>query len=211
MNYSLAYRIGFHPWEDAEEQPSFTDKFSALLDREESGRQPPYGPALDVGTGSGIWGIKLAQRGWQVTGVDIVDKALRRARPGAGSRCGHAPRPGRCDGASGDENRHWIPAGARHRDVPRPHRCRARGDGPGGKRNRRARRHRADDRVGAQAQRTAAAGCEPQRDRGCLPRMERDRRGGVWFRGAEARRTADEARGALVPAPSQVTWTREQQ
>jgi SAM-dependent methyltransferase len=79
MNYSLAYRIGFHPWEDAEEQPSFTDKFSTLLDREESGRQPPYGPALDVGTGSGIWGIKLAQRGWQVTGVDIVGKALRRA------------------------------------------------------------------------------------------------------------------------------------
>ena len=35
MNYGLAYRIGFHPWEDAEEQPSFTDKFSALLDREE--------------------------------------------------------------------------------------------------------------------------------------------------------------------------------
>jgi hypothetical protein len=22
MNYSLAYRIGFHPWEDAEVQPS---------------------------------------------------------------------------------------------------------------------------------------------------------------------------------------------
>jgi hypothetical protein len=44
MNYSLAYRIGFHPWEDAEEQPTFIDKFSALLDREERGRQPPYGP-----------------------------------------------------------------------------------------------------------------------------------------------------------------------
>jgi SAM-dependent methyltransferase len=79
MNYGLAYRIGFRPWEDAEEQPSFTDKFSALLDREERGRQPPYGRALDVGTGSGIWGIKLAQRGWQVTGIDIVGKALRRA------------------------------------------------------------------------------------------------------------------------------------
>jgi hypothetical protein len=39
MNYSLAYRIGFHPGEDAEEQPSFTDKFSTLLDREEAGRQ----------------------------------------------------------------------------------------------------------------------------------------------------------------------------
>jgi SAM-dependent methyltransferase len=79
MNYSLAYQIGFHPWEDAEEQPSFTDKFSALLAVEENGRQPPYGRALDVGTGSGIWGIKLAQRGWQVTGVDIVGKALLRA------------------------------------------------------------------------------------------------------------------------------------
>jgi 2-polyprenyl-3-methyl-5-hydroxy-6-metoxy-1,4-benzoquinol methylase len=79
MNYSLAYRIGFHPWEDAEKQPSFTDKFSALLDREERGRQPPYGAALDVGTGSGIWGIKLAQRGWKVTGVDIVGKVLERA------------------------------------------------------------------------------------------------------------------------------------
>lgn len=80
MNYGLAYQIGFHPWEDAEEQSSFTDKISTLLDREESGRQPPYGLALDVGTGSGIWGIRLAQRGWQVTGIDIVGKALQRAQ-----------------------------------------------------------------------------------------------------------------------------------
>ena len=80
MNYELAYRIGFHPWEDAEDQPSFTDEFTALLDREESEREPPYGPALDVGCGSGIWGIRLAQRGWEVTGVDIVDRALERAR-----------------------------------------------------------------------------------------------------------------------------------
>ena len=34
MNHGLAYRIGFHPGEDAEEQPSFTDKFSTLFDRE---------------------------------------------------------------------------------------------------------------------------------------------------------------------------------
>jgi hypothetical protein len=39
MNYGLAYRIGFHAGEDAEEQPSFTDRFSTLLDREEAGRQ----------------------------------------------------------------------------------------------------------------------------------------------------------------------------
>jgi SAM-dependent methyltransferase len=51
-----------------------------LLDREESGREPPYGPALDLGCGSGVWGVPLAKRGWQVTSVDIVDKALERAR-----------------------------------------------------------------------------------------------------------------------------------
>jgi SAM-dependent methyltransferase len=80
MNYEFAYRIGFHPWEDAEQHAPFVAKFSELLDREESGREPPYGAALDLGTGSGIWGIQLAKRGWQVTGVDIVDKALERAR-----------------------------------------------------------------------------------------------------------------------------------
>ena len=80
MNYKLAYKIGFHPWEDAEGQASFVDKFSQLLDREENGREAPYGPALDLGTGSGIWGIELAKRGWQVTGVDNVAKALERSR-----------------------------------------------------------------------------------------------------------------------------------
>jgi SAM-dependent methyltransferase len=80
MNYRLAYRVGFHPWEDAEDQASFLERIETLLDREEAGRAPPHGPALDLGCGSGIWGIKLAQRGWQVTGVDIVDKALDRAR-----------------------------------------------------------------------------------------------------------------------------------
>jgi methylase of polypeptide subunit release factors len=80
MNYKIAYAIGFHPWEDAEEQPSFAEKIAELFEREESGREPPYGPALDLGTGSGIWGIELAKRGWRVTGVDLVEKALRRAR-----------------------------------------------------------------------------------------------------------------------------------
>lgn len=40
----------------------------------------PYGAALDLGTGSAVWGVQLAQRGWEVTGIDIVEKALRRAR-----------------------------------------------------------------------------------------------------------------------------------
>jgi SAM-dependent methyltransferase len=80
MNYRLAYAIGFHPWEDAEADDEFVRKAHDLFAREESGRQPPYGRALDLGTGSGIWGIHLAKRGWQVTGVDLVERALRRAR-----------------------------------------------------------------------------------------------------------------------------------
>jgi len=80
MNYRLAYAIGFHPWEDLAEHPPFAAKLLQLVAREETGREPPYGPALDLGTGSAVWGVQLAQRGWRVTGVDIVEKALRRAR-----------------------------------------------------------------------------------------------------------------------------------
>lgn len=80
MNYQFAYSIGFHPWEDTATHPPFVNKFSEMIDREEGGRNPPFGRALDLGTGSGIWGIQLAKRGWQVTGIDIVDKALERAR-----------------------------------------------------------------------------------------------------------------------------------
>jgi SAM-dependent methyltransferase len=79
LNYDLAYRVGFHPWEDAQGQPAFAESISALVEREET-TGPPYGAALDLGTGSGIWAIWLAQRGWQVTGVDVVEKALERAR-----------------------------------------------------------------------------------------------------------------------------------
>ena len=80
MNWRFAYAIGFHPWEDAATDPPFVHKASELFDREEHGREPPYGPALELGTGSAIFGIQLAKRGWQVTGIDIVDKALQRAR-----------------------------------------------------------------------------------------------------------------------------------
>lgn len=77
--YRVAYRIGFHPWEDAEEHAPFVDTISALFDDEERGREAPYGRALDLGCGSGVWGVRLARRGWRVTGIDIVRKALERA------------------------------------------------------------------------------------------------------------------------------------
>jgi SAM-dependent methyltransferase len=80
MNYRLAYAIGFHPWEDLLEHRPFAEKLLELVAREEEGHEPPYGPVLDVGTGSGVWGVELAKRGWDVTGVDIVPRALARAR-----------------------------------------------------------------------------------------------------------------------------------
>ena len=80
MNYRFAYSIGFHPWEDAASDPPLVEKASQLFDREEQGREMPFGRALDIGTGSGIWGIELAKRGWEVTGVDLIEKALARAR-----------------------------------------------------------------------------------------------------------------------------------
>jgi cyclopropane fatty-acyl-phospholipid synthase-like methyltransferase len=80
VNYGLAYAIGFHPWEELAEHAPFASKLIELVAREEDGYGPPFGRALDIGTGSAVWGVQLARRGWDVTGVDIVEKALRRAR-----------------------------------------------------------------------------------------------------------------------------------
>ncbi len=76
--YSLAYAIGFRPWEDASEKEA--QRIAAMLDREEAERAPPYGKALDLGCGTGMQAVELARRGWQVTGVDRVAKAIRAAR-----------------------------------------------------------------------------------------------------------------------------------
>lgn len=78
--YRILYRVGFTPWEGMAKSTLIGEQVSALFAREEAGRQPPFGRALDLGCGSGIWAVKLAARGWQVTGMDFVPKALRRAR-----------------------------------------------------------------------------------------------------------------------------------
>lgn len=77
--YKVSYKLGFHPWEDLAAHPPFADQLMSLVAREEHGVEPPYGQALDLGCGSGVWTVRLAQRGWQVTGVDNVDKAVARA------------------------------------------------------------------------------------------------------------------------------------
>jgi SAM-dependent methyltransferase len=78
--YKVLYGLNLTPWEEIAELPHVTQRVAALLAHEEAGREPPYGPALDLGCGSGIWALRLASRGWEVTGVDNVNKALRRAR-----------------------------------------------------------------------------------------------------------------------------------
>lgn len=75
----ILYRVGYTPWERLADLPA-ADQIAGLFDREEAGRQPPYGAALDLGCGSGIWSVKLAERGWDVTGVDLIPRALDRAR-----------------------------------------------------------------------------------------------------------------------------------
>jgi SAM-dependent methyltransferase len=80
LAYKLLYAVGFTPWEQMERSAPIAGQISALFDREEAGGRAPHGKALDLGCGSGIWAVKLAGRGWQVTGVDFVPKAVRRAR-----------------------------------------------------------------------------------------------------------------------------------
>jgi SAM-dependent methyltransferase len=79
LAYRILYRIGFTPWEQMATLP-VADQIEALFAREEAGRPPSFGAALDIGCGSGIWAVKLAARGWDVTGIDLVPRALDRAR-----------------------------------------------------------------------------------------------------------------------------------
>ena len=77
--YRILYGIGFTPWEQMAD-PGIAQQIDDLFARVEEEHEAPYGAALDLGCGSGIWAVALARRGWQVTGVDFVPKALRKAR-----------------------------------------------------------------------------------------------------------------------------------
>ena len=73
--YRLLYRLRITPWErDAVPAP--------LVEVAE--QYPSPGRALDVGCGTGRDAVYLAERGWTVTGVDSVPRALDGARRRAG-------------------------------------------------------------------------------------------------------------------------------
>lgn len=74
--YRLFYRLGLIIWRRARppaELVALVEGPSAL----------PIGRALDLGCGTGTDTIYLAARGWDVTGVDMVPKALAIARRSA--------------------------------------------------------------------------------------------------------------------------------
>ncbi|KAE8763330.1 class I SAM-dependent methyltransferase [Georgenia thermotolerans] len=78
MGYSLAYRLGFTPWEHHGKVTRA--HVEALLEREEAGRSRPPGRALDLGCGRGQYTPRLTRRGWEVVGIDVVPQAVEAAR-----------------------------------------------------------------------------------------------------------------------------------
>jgi SAM-dependent methyltransferase len=76
--YRFMYRLGVRPWEDDTE--SQLNQLRSLLEQIENGCEAPYGAALDLGCGTGRYSVELAQRGWEVVGLDVVPRAVELAR-----------------------------------------------------------------------------------------------------------------------------------
>jgi 2-polyprenyl-3-methyl-5-hydroxy-6-metoxy-1,4-benzoquinol methylase len=69
--YRILYRIGFAPWDTGEVPVELTAVVEDGL---------PAGRALDIGCGTGTQAVYMATHGWHVTGVELLDQPLRRAR-----------------------------------------------------------------------------------------------------------------------------------
>lgn len=71
--YRLAYGLGLTIWQRPKPPPE-------LVALTEGPTPLPPGRALDLGCGRGLDTVYLASHGWEVTGVDMVPKALMIAR-----------------------------------------------------------------------------------------------------------------------------------
>ena len=72
--YRALYRLGITPWE----RDSVPRQVVELADSAERSAAP--GRVLDVGCGTGRDAVYLSERGWTVTGVDAVPRAIDGAR-----------------------------------------------------------------------------------------------------------------------------------
>ncbi|WP_233571430.1 hypothetical protein [Nocardiopsis sp. Huas11] len=81
------YRVGFHPWEDLAEHAPFAASLALLLDREEQGREAPYGRALDLGCGSAVWG-------WSSPGAGGGSQGSTSSKGRCAGHASGSPRPG---------------------------------------------------------------------------------------------------------------------
>lgn len=82
--YRAVYRLGLTVWERRVPPAD-------LIDLVEGPASPPPGRALDLGCGTGTDSVYLARHGWDVTGVDMVPRALAAARRRAAA-AGVSPR-----------------------------------------------------------------------------------------------------------------------
>jgi SAM-dependent methyltransferase len=82
LSYRLLYCVGFTPWDDAP-GPKLLDR---VLDSESAGAGRR---ALDVGCGKGRDAIHLAKKGWEVTAVDLEERAIAKARERAAEAGAH--------------------------------------------------------------------------------------------------------------------------
>ena len=90
LAYRLLYAVGYTPWEQVARLQVVHERISALFEREEEGRRPPYGQALDLGCGSGIW-----VSNWRSAGGRSPEWTSSR-RPCAALAGGHGRRASRC-------------------------------------------------------------------------------------------------------------------
>jgi SAM-dependent methyltransferase len=75
LRFELSYLLRYAPWDRWHAQ--LWEPLRKLIE----GPEPlPRGRAIDLGCGMGLLAIYLAQHGWRVTGIDAVERALRKAR-----------------------------------------------------------------------------------------------------------------------------------